>query len=60
MLRPTSSPESMRLGLGGDTLGDTVGSDPEEVSAGPGLRRRGLKKSEHCRHQGSHAHLLGL
>jgi hypothetical protein len=33
MLRPTSSPEKMRLGPGGDALGDSVGFDTEEVPA---------------------------
>jgi hypothetical protein len=34
MLRPTSGPKSMRLGLGGDALGDSIGSGTEEEPAG--------------------------
>jgi hypothetical protein len=34
MLRPTSGPMSMRLGLGGDALGDSIGSGTEEEPVG--------------------------
>jgi hypothetical protein len=38
MLRSTNSLESMRLGLGGDALGASAGSDTKEVPVGSGPR----------------------
>jgi hypothetical protein len=60
MLRPTSSLESIRLGLGGDALGTRLVPALSRYLWGPGLRRRGLEKSEHRQHQGSLVHPLGL
>jgi hypothetical protein len=60
MLRPTSSPEKMRLGPGGDALGDSVGFDTEEVPARSRPRVAWDGEVRARQHQGSLVHPLGL
>jgi hypothetical protein len=60
MLRLTSSPESIGLGLGGDALGTKLVLALRKYLQCTGLRRHRLEMLEHHRHRRSLMHPLGL